>query len=131
MMHHHSSTPRRGTALLAMVVAMVIIGLIVVRIVFGGARDHDLTVKRLDTIRAFYAAEAGANMAIREWMIDDDDDGDGTIGTISDDANAVNDPTLGQAQVFVRIEFVGAGRALTSQGRSGSALREIQVVEED
>ena len=34
----------------------------------GGGRDHDLTVKRMDTLRAFYAAEAGMNIAIRELM---------------------------------------------------------------
>lgn len=39
-----------------------------VLIILAGARDQDLTARRLDTARAFRAAEAGANTAIREVM---------------------------------------------------------------
>ena len=34
-------------------------------------------------MQAFYAAEAGMNMAIREMMVGRDEDGDGVIGAVS------------------------------------------------
>ena len=90
---------RQGSAAMAMIVLLMIVDLIVVALVITGTRDHDLTVRRLQTIEAFYAAEAGMNMAIRELMNSADEDGDLTIGTISDDSpvNPANDPTLGPA----------------------------------
>lgn len=116
---------RRGTAAVSMIIVLMLVDLIIVGMVIGGARDHDLTVKRIETIQAFYAAEAGMNMAIREIMMDIDEDADGAIGTISDDATPANDPTLGQAQVLVTSSLAAAVTTLTSQGRAGDARRHI------
>lgn len=121
---------RRGTVAISMILTLVIVDLIIVGIVVGGARDHDLTVRRIETINAFYAAEAGMNMAIRELMMNVDEDGDGAIGTISDDGNAANDPAIGQAQVLVTSVVVGSQTTLTSQGRAGEARRQIVTVVE-
>lgn len=121
---------RRGTVAISMILTLIIVDLIIVGIVVGGARDHDLTVRRIETINAFYAAEAGMNMAIRELMMNADEDGDGAIGTISDDGNAANDPAIGQAQVLVTSVVVGSQTTLTSQGRAGEARRQIVTVVE-
>ena len=118
----------RGAVAISMVIALVIVNLIIISIVIGGARDHDLTIKRVETIQAFYAAEAGMNMAIREMMNDTDEDGDGAIGTISDDGNAANDPTFGQAQVVVIVTVAGPPTTLRSKGRSGDARRQVEAV---
>ncbi len=118
----------RGAAAIATVVLLLILDLILIRIVIGGARDHDLTVRRVETIQAFYAAEAGMNMAIREQMNNTDEDGDGTVGTISDDGNPANDPTFGQAQVLVTSAVAGPQTTLTSQGRAVESRREIEAV---
>ncbi len=118
----------RGAAAIATVVLLLILDLIIIRIVIGGARDHDLTIRRLETIQAFYAAEAGMNMAIREMMSDTDEDGDGAIGTISDDATPANDPTFGQAQVLVTSAVAGPQTTLTSEGRAGDARRNVEAV---
>ncbi len=118
---------RRATIAISMIIALVVVNLIIISIVLGGARDHDLSIKRIETIQAFYAAEAGMNMAIREMMNNTDEDGDGAIGTISDDGNAANDPTFGQAQVLVTSAVAGPITTLTSQGRSGQARREIEA----
>ena len=121
-------------AAVAMIVILLVIDLIVVSVVIGQGRDHDLTVRRLETIRAEYAAEAGVNMAIRELMEDADEDLDGAIGTISDDSNDANDPTLGNAQFVVTAaaDTPAAGQTtLTSAGRSGEARRKIEGVMED
>ena len=126
---------RRGAAAVSLVVALVIINLVVIRMVVGGARDHDLTVRRMQTIEAFYAAEAGMNMAIRELIEDADEDSDGMTGTVSDDSpvDNANDPVLGNAQVVVKAvpDTPTVGQTtLTSQGRSGEARREMSAVME-
>jgi hypothetical protein len=129
---------RRGAAAVAVVVVLIIIDLIIVGIALGGGRDHDLTVRRLQTIQAFYASEAGMNMAIRELIADDDEDSDTGIGTISaddpvDDGNDPKppDPVSGDAQVVVTAtaDTPSAGQTtLTSTGRSGEARREMETI---
>ncbi len=119
---------RRATIAISMIIVLVVVNLIIISIVIGGARDHDLSIKRIETIQAFYAAEAGMNMAIREMMNSTDEDGDGAIGTISDDATPANDPTFGQAQVLVTAAVAGPQTTLTSQGRAGDARRNVEAV---
>ena len=121
---------RRGIAVVAVVVLMLILDLIVVGMVISGARGHDLTVRRMDTIRAFYAAEAGANMSIRELREEVNEDGDTAEGAISFEAayDPNNDPTFGPAKVYVSIDVVGSQTTLTSEGRSGEALRRVEAV---
>ncbi len=94
-------SPRRGMALIGVIVFLLVVGVIIVGMVLGGARDQDLTVRRLETVRAFYAAEGGMNMAIREVMVSVDEDADGAIGTISDDSDNGTDPAFGTGQVVV------------------------------
>ena len=112
-----------------MILVMIIVDLIVVSVVIGGARDHDLTVRRADTIRAMYAAEAGMNMALRELIIDIDEDGDAVAGTISDDGDPGSDPNLGTARfsVISSYDVVLEETTLTSTGRAGDARREMQA----
>ena len=116
---------RHGTAAIAMVVTLLILNLIVIAIVVGGGRDHDLTVRRIETIQAFYAADSGMNMAIREKMEGVDEDVDGGVGTISadDPIDDANDPAFGTAQVVVTV----LGDIYTSRGRSGKARREMEA----
>jgi len=114
-----------------MIVILLIVDLIVVSVVLGQGRDHDLTIRRLETIQALYAAEAGVNMAIRELMEDADEDLDGAVGTISDDSDVGTDPALGTANFVVTAAAdtpsVGL-TTLTSQGRCGVARREMEGV---
>ena len=125
--------PRRAMVAVAMIAVLLTIDLIIVGLVLNAGRDHDLTIRRLETVEAAYVAEAGLNMSIRELMLPADDDGDGTIGTISDDGDNGNDPTLGNAQFMVTmatdVPVVGQS-TLTSEGRSGGALRKMTAVVE-
>lgn len=113
---------------MATVVLLLIIDLIIIGMVLSTSRDHDLTVRRTQTTEALYAAEAGVNMSIRELMVDNDDDGDGTIGTISDDGDAGTDPSLGRARFVVIYTTSGTKTTLTSAGRSGDARRKMEAV---
>ena len=135
--YRRANGTRRGMIAVAMIVLMIVVDLIIVGMVISQARDHDLTVRRLQTIESFYAAEAGVNMSIRELMIplDEDGDDDGSwpfgIGTISDDTNPATDPALGNAQFVVTAEAntpVAGRTTITSEGRSGEARRRMQAV---
>jgi hypothetical protein len=114
-----------------MIVLMIINDLIIVSMVVSQARDHDLTVRRIQTIESLYAAEAGMNMSIRELMIPADEDGDSAIGTISDDSNDATDPTLGNARFVVTAAAdtpVVGQTTITSEGRSGETRRRMQGI---
>jgi hypothetical protein len=113
------------------VVLLLIANLVVIGAVLGGSRDHDLTIRRIETVQAFYAAEGGMNMAIRELMQGSDEDGDGTVGSISDDGNDANDPALGQARVVVTKTVNADDSTLESAGRAGAARRSVEALVEE
>lgn len=118
----------RGSIGVAMIASIVVIQLIMVAVVISGARDQDTVLQRVDSARAFYACEAGANMAIREYMVMLDESGDGTVGTISNDGNAANDPELGRGRFFVSSAASGGLVTVTTRGRSGDCERRAEVV---
>ena len=118
---------RRGSVAVVMFIALILLQIIVAGMVLTGARDQDLMQRRVETVRALYAAEAGMNMALREVMQNTDEDGDGGIGSVSDDGNSSNDPNLSGARVVVSKATAGAVTTLTSVGRCGAALRELSA----
>jgi type II secretory pathway component PulK len=122
-----SSRTRRGAAAVATIILLMLMNLIIVGMIIGGARESDLTVRRLETVQAFYAAEGGMNMAIRELMENSDEDGDGTVGSISDDADDGNNPTLGSATLVVTLTEDAGETTLVSKGAAGEARREMEA----
>lgn len=107
--------------LVAIVIALVVLQFVVVAIVLAGSRDHELTARRVEAGRAFYAAEAVLQMAMREAVTGSDLDGDGTVGGIG--------PTgfgAGSAQVSA-IED-GAEITLTASSVVGQARRSSSTV---
>lgn len=127
MRHHLKATRirRRGTAAVAVLIVLILVGLFVVGIVNTGARDQDLSAKRLATVQAFYAAEGGINMAMRELVLTSDEDADGAIGSISDDGSNATDPAIGAGRVAVTITSAAGQDTLVSSGRSANSQREI------
>src|SRR4051812_7960525 len=121
---------RRGAVGIAVIALLVIVQLVIVAAVISGARDQDMMVQRLNSERAFYACESGANMAIRELVVGIDEDGDGKIGGISDDGNAANDPSLSGARFSSVWSTVGATITANPTGRMGSTLRKATVTVE-
>lgn len=125
--HEVGDRSRRGTLLVSVIVVLLMLQLLAVGLVTAGARDHDLTTRRAETMQAFYAAEAGANMAVRELMTDADGDGDGIIGSVSNDGSEANDPAIGVAKVGV-VKVTGVSEiTLTSTGRCGESRRSISL----
>ncbi len=77
------SVSGRASAAVAIIIALVVLQIAVTGAVMSGGRDEDLTVRRVDTLRAFYASEGAMNMAIREYALQADESGDGTAGSIA------------------------------------------------
>lgn len=124
---------RRGAIGVTLIIVLVIVQMLIVAIVLAGGRDQDTTLKRMDSIRAFYAAEGGMNMAIRESMLNADSDGDGTVGSISNDGNSANNPSIapGGGRVYVTAATASGITTMTSYGTAGSnpgATRKIQSI---
>jgi hypothetical protein len=119
---------RRAGAAVAAILALAILQLAIAGVVVTGGRDDDLTTRRVDTLRAFYAAEAAVTVAIREVMRNADEDGDGTIGAVGSDPAADDDLDLGTATATVTLTDAPPERTLTAQAQSGSARRSITVV---
>lgn len=119
---------QRGTATVSILIVLIGLQLAVMLSVLGGARDQDLGAQRLGTVRAFYAAEGAMNMALRELMNGADEDGDGTVGSISDDGNAANDPALSLARGYATRADAGGQITITSKGRFGLVHRDVQAV---
>lgn len=126
-MSRHTPSRRAGAVGVALVLVLVMVQLLVVVSILGQPPERELAVMRLDSLRAFYAAEAGMNMAVRERMLNTDHDADGGIGTISADGNTSNDPAVGTARVSVTSAPSGSDTILTSRGRCGDAVREIEA----
>ena len=57
---------RQGTALIAMMVVLLVIDMIAVGVLLSTARTHASAVERTAAVQAFYAAEAGTQMATRD-----------------------------------------------------------------
>lgn len=122
---HHR---RAGSVLAVVIVLLLILEIAVASLLMSGVSEQGVAVDRLETIRANYAAESGMALALRELMLNADEDGDGGIGSISDDGNDSNDPALGAAQLRVTVSRAGGLITITSAGRSGRAERIVQMI---
>ena len=101
MTHNHRSNrtrgaQRKGVAIIAFVAAMLVIGSYALWLFQLSAATALSSLSHFYGTGAFYAAESGLEMAMRELNATpaNDFDSDGTIGTISDNGNAADDPAL-------------------------------------
>ncbi len=67
------------------------------------------------------------NLAIREVTLNQDEDGDGAIGSISDDEDDANNPRLGTAVLQVQRTDEAGIITLLSQGNAARAHRQISL----
>ncbi len=94
---------RRGAAIVSFVAALLIIGTFVLWLFQLTATTSRTSLGHHLSTGAFYAAESGLEMAMRELTATPptDFDSDGTIGTISDNGSDADDPALATGAVFV------------------------------
>ncbi len=126
---------RRGVAILAFVMALLVIGTFALWILQLTATASGSTLGHYFSTGAFYAAESGIEMAVRELNASppNDYDSDGMIGTISDNGNPADDPTLASGAVSVT-QFSSSpplyratGRTLQTGSPWSSCTRIIEV----
>ncbi|MBY0312651.1 MAG: hypothetical protein K2W85_11325 [Phycisphaerales bacterium] len=126
---HRTRSDRRnaGSVLVAVIVALVLVQTAVLASVIAARVPQDTTLRRVDAARTLYAAEGGMHMALKEVYDATDLDGDGTVGSISADASAANDPTISSAQVSVTTSTSGSTTTLTASSRTATAARKVLV----
>ena len=115
---------RRGTVVVAVIAALVVLQILVYAVAVSGSRDQDLTARRLEAARSYYAAEAAANMSLREVGRNLDEDANGTIGTVFSTGTP---PWSGFAGVsaWTTSVTVSGVTTITASASSGSATRTI------
>ncbi|MCB9854594.1 MAG: hypothetical protein H6818_02820 [Phycisphaerales bacterium] len=90
-------------AIIAFVAALLVIGSYALWLFQLSAATSISSLSHYYGTSAFYAAESGVEMAMRELNASpaNDFDSDGAIGTISDNGSAADDPALSTARFFV------------------------------
>ncbi len=111
----------RGTVAVAIISTLTILQICVVAGAVTGTRDQEIITLRVDSARAFYAAEGAMNLAIREVMNGSDSDGDGTIGSIA------SRTISGGTTLSVTSATVSGNQQLTAKGVIRSSTRAIQA----
>ena len=110
----HSYTSRRGSVLAVLVVVLAILGLVVAGSVRPVKDEATLAGMRVETMRAFYAAESGTFVLVGAYL--------------GDAAMPIEGSTLelnGQSIVFTQVPDQG-GTAIV-HGKSGDATRRIEL----
>ena len=94
---------RRGVAIIAFVAALLVIGSYALWLFQLSASTSLSSLSHFYGTSAFYAAESGIEMSLREHNGSpaNDFDSDGAIGTISDNGNPADDPALSTGRVVV------------------------------
>lgn len=94
---------RRGAALVAFVAALLVIGTFVLWGFDLAGTTATTSLGHYFGTCALYAAESGIEMSVREigLGVDFDNEGTGTMGTISNNGNSADDPAIGAGRFFV------------------------------
>jgi len=121
--HMHAS--RRGAASIALVMVLIIAQFAILAMVLNSSRDQTLAVSRVSSVQAFFAAEAGINMAIREAINDEDFDGNGVVGGITSTSDTLD--ALHGASIDVTASVVGSDFTLASLGTLADARHAFQM----
>ncbi|MBX3403621.1 MAG: hypothetical protein KF699_09465 [Phycisphaeraceae bacterium] len=123
-----SRTSPRGGAAVAIVIALVVLQLVVVGMVIAGSREQSLGVPRAESLRSLYAAEAGAQMAMRELAVGSDEDGDGAIGSISADGQSGTGPLLLGSRISTQLQSTGPDSGeIVARAQATRAHRQVRV----
>lgn len=109
----------RGMAVAAIVIVLALINLVVIASLEGGTDDAMSAAIRVETVRAFYAAEAGSVIAVEVLSEEKTPPAAGEV--LSLDTGQVT---------FTRIPVTGSTRTLVIDGRSGVAFRRVHITAE-
>lgn len=108
------ATDRRGSILAVLVVVLALMGLVVVGSIRPLRDEAALTTMRVETVRAFYAAESGSVIAIQGYLGNAPMPVEGTELVIND-----------QVVAFTQIPELGGIAVI--HGQSGDSVRRIEL----
>lgn len=114
---------RRGAAVLAFVAALLVIGTMVLWTLQWTAVGATGSLGHFSSTGAFYGAESGIEMALREVRLGSDTDSDGTIGSISNNGNNADDPALATGSFRVSV----SGTFFTATGTWRNYTRVVEI----
>lgn len=118
---------RRGGILVAMIVVLIVLSIIVAAISASNSNAQRSAVLRVRADQAKQAADTAANLAIKELIDNSDHDSDGGVGSISNDANAANDPTLNSTRLWATRSDSGGIITITARSQNDDARRALQL----
>ncbi len=118
---------QRGSILVALVCALIMVGLVVVGVVYLGAREQELARFRVESAQAVYAANAAANMSMQEIADNTDYDGGGTVGSVAGGVVA-SGPTVNTAHCAAAVSLSGQTYTITATGSTTRASHVYQLV---
>ncbi|MEM1331464.1 MAG: hypothetical protein AAGG07_12985 [Planctomycetota bacterium] len=109
---------RRGAAIAALVILLAMVNLSVIAASRGATHESESSLLRVQAARAFFAAESGAMASVRAMIVGDT----GVAGAVVELGNAEYE--------LVELPERGALGSLVVEGRSGAAIRRIQLLVE-
>ncbi len=127
------SAARRGMAVIGFVIALLVIGSFALWLFQLNAASSRSTLSHYYSTGAFYAAEGGLEMALRELNHGNDIDSDGTNGTISDNDDPTDDPSVATGVFFVERDeddpklYRAVGRPILDGAPWSSYRRVIEI----
>ncbi len=113
---------RRGTILVGILVGLMLMAAALVTVAISGRREQDVTLRRMESMRAAYAEEAAAQIALREYFTQQDDDGDGVAGTVGGGVLA-SGITIGSSKGAATITSSASGWTIQPTGSNGLSTR--------
>ncbi len=109
------SKNRRGSVLAVLVVVLALLGLVVAGSVRPLRDEAVLTTMRVETVRAFYAAESGSIIMIQAYL------GDASL-PVAGSQVVLNE------QIVEFTQVPQAGGVVVIHGMSGDAVRRIELL---
>lgn len=109
--------PRKGMVIAIMVVVLAMMNVLVLGVVTSGTTSTSADIARLESVRAIFAADAGAMVAMRQATLGRPCPANGTIVTL---------PGGGRV-VWVSSPASGASGTVRIDGTNANAVRRVSV----
>lgn len=117
---HHA---RAGFVALGILVIMLLLAAIAISVTSSHARDSGNTQAQVEGARAQAAVDGVLNMSAKELLDSADHDGDGGIGSISDNSNSADDPVISNSRVWSRRTANSNTVTITAHASNASSRR--------
>lgn len=114
---------KRAVAAVVFVAALLVVSTMALWVFQATAASTHGALGHLYASGAFYASEGGIEYGLREIALGGDVDGDGTMGSISNNGNDADDPSIGSGTFHVSY----ASNKLTSRGSMQSRTRVLEA----